>query len=536
MTNDCARGAALGCHSKAAREKLCPTLPPQDGAILGVGSQRPEPLEPTMRHDKQRKTDSTLSLRHHSLVFLAMVFCLAKSANSTSQSVDALPILFTKVPANLLHGSSHCSEAMIVESPLGAQSKIRSISSALPADGGGKLGAQFDGWLGSPTKASILRISYRGAPDVDLADCEGKDPNRLVLEPFVVDLKSLKVERPTQWSPESKGRADLLSAGCFYYRSIMRVLPGSSPSLDKVWFLGQRSHDVQDDHCKDLDHRTGTSGQDFQMLAAFKDETGRWSMLGKGFVPPGAHPCAIAPNGKAWACESADGLWLGTPWRNSWKVLKTTGLKFAVWHPKSTGFAYVFHANPSDHRTAAIRFVSIEFDADGAPTIGRSIDLASDDWAPAQVCSNKTTAGVRCRPFAGLTANRGNIGSDLPVWSPDANWIYFSAFRKNSSAPFHRALVRVSIDNPKLAEVVFDKEDQEVGHPAVSPTADHVAFLGTRAKHNLLTELFVVKIGSVGARRISRLQEECGFLCQAYAPIWWTPDVELLLTKHPKNR
>ena len=458
------------------------------------------------------------------LAAASVAFCLlspVRTMATESLTTDDLPIQFTRVPSNLTHGSSHCQVATLIEHPVSPTRRTLKPFNPEPLPSkSGKFGTGYGGWLGDGETAVIYKASYR--LEVDDMDCRGQGPDKLILEPFVVKVKTGSViARPTLWEDDAPivPTADYLSMSCWYYREALVVSPRSTKADGELWFHATRTQPASEPHCRHL----GKS--DSFLLGTKPNRYGHWSRT-KFNYDIGTHGCTVAPNGKGWACED-HGLRVGPVAGVLGSAIQPPmGLAYAIWRPDSQGFVYMSYTpGAAIENTARLTYVPVSWNAEMQPMVGASRELAPK-YPPSQICEGTINQGVKCKQYAG-DGNRGNIGSDIPVWSRDSKWVYFSALvAQPGSSEYHRVLVRASPDSPQV-EVLTDKWKREAGHPAVSPSGKYVAFLSTRTDDNKLTDVFLL---DVLTHDVQRLTEIDGHF-QAYNLIWWKPDADLYATR-----
>ena len=444
---------------------------------------------------------------------------------------DELPILFTKIPENEGHSSSHCDSAMLIAHPTSSH-EVRQFNRALLPTSSNQFGTSYGGWLGDGKTAVVYKLSYR--VPIDAGNCDGTVLQNDVIEPFIVSIETGNViARPTLLEDDasSEPTADSLAMACFYYRSQLIVSPrSSSPAKPELWFLDFRfppNGRFNDPHCNHL------STTDIYMHEVSRDRYGRWSSTGfQQKMSP--HGCTIAPSGKAWACESPGGLVVGAippkgdvPFPSGPPLQPKTGLNYAVWQPDSRGFVYMAYdsSSPNVIPTASLVYVPITLNDNMEPIVGKPCSLAIG-WPPAQICATTIGPnGVSCEAYAG-DYNHGNIGSDLPAWSRDSQSVYFSALKKQGGRnSYHRVLIHASPYNNSVS-VITDKWGREAGHPAVSPSGGYVAFLSTRGNNNKLTDVFLVNVRTHAVTPLTNIEDRY----QAYSPIWWTPAADSYAT------
>jgi hypothetical protein len=465
-----------------------------------------------------------------SALLLAFLFASGAQAGGP-QTTDDLPILFTKVPSNAVHGSSHCEVATLIAHPLSATNRVIKPfnAGALPSSTT-QVGTAYQGWLGDGQTAVVEKITYRVS--VNDADCSGRSPPSNIIEPFVVNPDTGSViARPTLVQDDQDDQPNLIpsadgySGYCWYYREQLIVSPFSKTKANNaLWFLATRFAPATERHCTHLTQTDrylgGVKADKYNNWHTdYQKPTGVWYRIG-------VHGCEIAPNGNAWACEGDDaglhaGPVLGTLGP---AITPATGLNYAVWRPNSQGFVYMAYSfGPGVHNPAQLVYVPVDTRDPNKIVVGKTQSLAPS-YPPAEICSSTVgNGGVSCNDYAGSSTG-GAIGSDIPKWSRDSKWVYFSGLvSQTGSNKFHRVLLRVSPESPQ-GEVLTDQWTREAGHPAMSPSGGYVAFLSNRADNNKLVDVFLLDVRTHQVQQLTNINDD---KFQAYNPVWWTPDADL---------
>jgi Tol biopolymer transport system component len=222
----------------------------------------------------------------------------------------------------------------------------------------------------------------------------------------------------------------------------------------------------------------------------------------------GGHGCNISPDGKHVACEEEgfDGIRLYDLAIQSGVLMllnpsninrgdgETLALRYAVWAPNSQGFVY--ESRFSAHQG---RIVYYELPSKLLPNGDYTI-LNTPDWIAGCFCESAgpyyQTGKTICKNIGTCDdLSKCNIGTELPAWSGDSKFVYYSAFRRIGPQPFTRVLGRVSLERPGYFEPLTEGfEHGGARSAAVSPDGKFVAFESVTTANDSRSQLYLLDL------------------------------------------
>jgi WD40-like Beta Propeller Repeat len=265
--------------------------------------------------------------------------------------------------------------------------------------------------------------------------------------------------------------------------------------------------------------------------------------ISQPYFDTGPHGCSVSPDGQFLACEppgrySSDGkhalaehgmrlsLIDGTKPTYIKRTEEKIGLGFVLWSPDSTGVVYYSFSNSGNQGWLVYVHVDREILLHTDDEMEREkkalkYDVLAQDIVPSQFCkgtSGDLASPPRCRSF-GTGEKSSAQGSDLPVWSPDSRWVYYSGLMRSAgNALPQRVIGRVLISKPNSFEPLTLQFTGEAGHPAISPNGGAIAFLGTTSTTDPRAQAFLLVVKTRRVRQLTSFPAAE----EASPPNWWS--------------
>ena len=427
----------------------------------------------------------TLSLTVFAILSLCQL-ALAQQQKDMHSVDDEAKIAFTEVPSMLGHTSNTCERAMTLRGPLEFRTQILHTGIT-------HYGTQFVKWLRDGHTAIVSRIALAPGSCPNVSDCACEpELSHVHIVPFVVDMQTRDVVlKLTQSFPNSDN----------LYADAGPVYPDNNSTNVAGYLVG--IHDVHENSTQmyRLDAE-GSNPQPVPIPQAAK-----------------AHGCQLSPKGPQLACEvpavSPSPNYVrfcltdlsGSPCTFIQKDNERIILGFAVWSPDGSGFVYY----SEDDGRAQLMYYKL---GETPVALGPQWTNTSK-WTPSFACNDsRFSRPFTCKFYGGLGSN---IGSDVPAWSKNGDYVYFSTVNLAEEAPFHRYLARIPIRHADRIEILTPNFDGEPGHPAASPDGSSVIFTSPASPFDPRTEVFRVNVKERKPTRLTHLPASS----QAYALHWW---------------
>jgi hypothetical protein len=446
--------------------------------------------------------------RIFSRIGLSLFVWFSPNLVAAQSTASNLPISVTFVPVGSRHSSSVEDRVVVIEHPFWAHPTTRTMKFRDPLLND-SAGNDLETWLNEGSSAVIYRVTRS-----NVSGCKEppETPSCVNTEPFVVNFITREtISRPTALAEQNH-------PSFRYNESLVPINQEAKARIREYLFLA---------------HPGLTQ-------APSDDKPEMWRVLADGtnahpvavpYFDTGSHGCSVSPDAQFLTCEpppryplNQHGIRLslldGTKPTYIKRDQEKIGIGFVVWQPNSGGFVYYsfnaarnqgwivycridqnkLHSADVNERQSALEYHEL------APTI-----------VPSQYClgtSGDLQPPPTCNPFGA-----GNVGSEIPVWSPDSSWIYYSGLiqSKESSTP-RRVVGRVSIKNPNSFEPLTLAFAEESGHPAISPDGSDVAFLAPTSKTDPRTQLFLLNIKTRNVKQLTSTD----LPTEAHGPQWWT--------------
>jgi WD40-like Beta Propeller Repeat len=418
------------------------------------------------------------------------------------------PIGVATVPLHSGHSSSVEDRITVIENALSTHPRthILKFKDPLLDDSSGK---QLELWLNNGKSAIIYRITPS-----NVGGCANPPqyPKCVKIEPFVVDLLTGQtISRPT--APVQHDHPSFL-----YNEGLVPISEKAiGEKIKEYVFLAHPG-------------LTQTISNDKPEMWRVMADGSNAKPVAQPFLDTGSHGCAVSPDGQFLACEpppryplEQHGIRLslidGTKPTYIKRGEERIGLGFVVWQPDSSGFLYYSYSNSRDRGWLVYCHIDgpkLHSDDENERKAALDCHVLAPDLLPSQFClgtSEDLAHPPPCRPYG-----TGNLGSDLPVWSPDSKWVYYSALNRSTGTELPRRVIgRVLISKPETYEPLTLEFGREAGHPTISPHGGAIAFSATTSAIDSRTQVFVL---IVKTKRMTQLTS-FGSDEEGYAPQWW---------------